>query len=355
MMKYVKLLLFVFIFINGCRDKITNPLNNSDNVLCYEKSYNNNWEIFTNNIDGTNPQNISNYTYDDEYPQWSPDGRYIVYSRRLLNDICEVVVYDSKTKTNTNLTNDSVDAGLTPQWTSNGKIFYYARSSYNVYDPGAMYIMNSDGSNRRKILDTSATIYFYVDSYTFLYIIGTEVYKTNIDNTYNTLFFELPSSGSDNSITIRDFNPLTEEFLVNTSNVSGSYSAIATYNVETKQLTPLITAEDGYAFYFPKYSKDYTKIAFVEHSNSIGEYLSIFESGSKRRLVYLPKSSPQVNFSYNPMEFSPDGKYLAFSEQIWHTGQWVSFSTPLYIVNLTNLALHKLEDEAHHPSWNPQQ
>lgn len=50
----------------------------------------------------------------------------------------------------------------------------------------------------------------------------------------------------------------------------------------------------------------------------------------------------------------PDGKYIAFSKQIFHSGQWVTFSTPLFIVNVDNGAVHQLEDEAHGPSWNPQ-
>jgi Tol biopolymer transport system component len=54
------------------------------------------------------------------------------------------------------------------------------------------------------------------------------------------------------------------------------------------------------------------------------------------------------------MEFSPDGRYIAFSKQIFHTGQWVSFSTPLFIVNVDDGTVHQLEEEAHGPSWNPQ-
>lgn len=72
-------------FLNGCKDNPTTPIDHlitGDYELCYDKPYNGNWEVFINNISGTNPQDISNYLEDDdEYPEWSPDGKYIVYSR----------------------------------------------------------------------------------------------------------------------------------------------------------------------------------------------------------------------------------------------------------------------------------
>ena len=61
----------LLLLYTGCKDGIINPINDNG-VLCYEKLVNGYWEIFTNNISGTNPQNISNYPDDDEYPQWSP-------------------------------------------------------------------------------------------------------------------------------------------------------------------------------------------------------------------------------------------------------------------------------------------
>jgi Tol biopolymer transport system component len=100
MNKYIiALLVTLFIFINGCKDKVTGPSSIGGNVICYEKSYNNYWEIYTNNITGSNPQNISNYSNDDEYPQWSPDGRYIVYSRSTSIYGPLVIVYDTKNRT----------------------------------------------------------------------------------------------------------------------------------------------------------------------------------------------------------------------------------------------------------------
>jgi hypothetical protein len=354
---YFFLFMVVIIDIVGCVDKGMNPspipIPLGENSLCYEKECNGQWEIFTNNISGTNPQNISNYPGDDEYPQWSPDGKYIVYSRRLPSSVVEVVVYDTKNRTNTMLTNDSVNTGLTPQWTPDGKICYFAQSSYDVYASGATYLINPDGSQRRKVLDFGATIYFYNDSYNFLYIMNyTKLYKNNIDNTINEFLFDIDQTFNQQGTIIRDFNPVSNELLI-CPNTIDSKSEIATYGIDTRNLRVLLTAEDGYTFFQMKYSKDFSQIAVVEHSNS-DEYLSILVNRMKKRLIRIPTGNSSINFSYNPMEFSSDGKYIAFSEQIWHSDQWVSFSTPLFVINTTGGEPYKLEDEAHDPSWNPQ-
>jgi len=331
----------------GCENGITGPGASGDNVICYEKSYNGHWEIFTNNIIGSNPQDVSNYSGDDEYPQWSPDGKYILYSRRLPGDNIVVMVYDTKAQTNTQLTPDSGLAGSTPQWTPNGKIYFGYRTSY--WDSAKTYLMNPDATNKRKILDVSASIYFYQDSYTFLYVYGTRVYKTNIDGTFTEFILELQPS-SNEFFTIRDFDPTKGELLVNTNAISSSSSAIATFSAETNQTKVLITADSGYVLVGQRYSRDYSEIVFNELSDN-DEYLSVLQNGVKKRLVRILTGSPPVHFSYIPMQFSADDRRVAFSKQIFTSGQWISWRDELYVVDIITGSLHYI-DEGHGPSWN---
>lgn len=334
----------------GCKDNITDPFLIGGNVLCYEKSYNNHWEIFTNNIMGSNPQDISNYADDDEYAQWSPNGRYIVYSRSVSINGPLVIVYDTKNKTETNLTSDGGGASLTPQWTPDGKVYFGYPYFWAPYR--GTYIMNPDGSGKKKIFDSVATFYFYHDSYNFLYIYDyTKVYKSNIDGTFNEFLFDIKNN-LNQDLAIQGFNPFTEELLLSLKNTDSMY-AIATYNIHTKNVDTLLTGENGYAFGQLRYSKDFSKIAIVEIETASKkydeEYLSVLENGEKRRLVKL---TGDEWFDYNPMQFSYDGRYIAFSKNIYQSGQWISWKSYLYVVNASNGTLQYI-DEGISPSWNP--
>lgn len=259
-----------------------------------------------------------------------------------------IYVYDVQSKSFINLTQDGGGASLMPQWAPNGKVYFGYPHFWAKYR--GTYTMNPDGTDRKKILDSTATVYFYQDSYTFLYISGARVYKTNIDGGFNEFVLDLEPT-SDQFFTIRDFNPVAGELLVNTNTIPGSSSAIGEYNVETKRLKAIVVADTGYTLFLQKYSRDFSKVVFIEHSSN-DEYLSVLGNGVKKRLVRIPASTPPVYFSYNPMQFSPDGRYVAFSKQVFQGGPWVSWIEYLYAVDVTSGAVQSI-DEGFYPSWNP--
>jgi Tol biopolymer transport system component len=333
--------------VNGCRghlvDPEPSPFTGGGNSLCYVAPSNGYWNIFTMDLTGTAPHNISNAPCSNEYPQWSPDGRYILFSRSGL-----IIAYDTKNHTEYNLTSDGGVASQTPRWLPNGKACFsypYAGGPYQ-----GTYIINPDGTDRKRILDSATTadmkmMFFYQDSYNFLYVVNySRVYKTNIDGTVNEFLVDLQQAVSPN-VAIQGFNPATEELLLTSS------GAIETYSIKPKTTNIVASADNGYTFFQITCSLDCSKIAVIEHSEQ-DEYLSVLENGRKTRLVRLPTSFPSRTFSFNPMQFSPDGKYIAFSKQIWGTGAWVSFKDELYVVEI---ATHGELDigEGHAPSWNP--
>ncbi len=317
----------------------------------YNGSWYLNWEVYINNIVGTSPLNISNYYGDDEYPQWSPDGKYIVYSKRLPNSSLEVLVYDIQNLAYTNLTPNPGPSSQTPKWTPNGKVYFNFREDYGK--PYITYIMNPDGSDKKIMLDTVADeIYFYADSYNFIYRSGTKIYKSNIDNSFKEEVFDL-APDSYTFFTIRDFNALTGELLLNTNAFLPDYkSAIATYNIETKQLKFILGAEPGFWVNMQRYSKDYSKIVFLEVDTTTYElqYLSVFSNGEKKRLVKV--TGLKEDFDWNPMEFSYDGKYVAFGKVVYGSGPWLSWTTYLYVVD-TETGTLQFIDRGHSPSWKP--
>lgn len=347
------LALILLILISSCKDDIINPIItiiDGDYELCYEKPYNGHWEIFTNNISGTNPQDISNYADDDEYPEWSPDGKYIVFSRSVPLLGPWVIVYDVQNKTEINLTSEGVGGSQLPKWTPNGKVYFYY-PPWGNYD--GTYIMNPDGSNKKKILDTTANIYFYNDSYNFVYVIASrgycKIYKSNIDNTVNEFIADLRQT-INNEVVVRDFNPNTKELLITIINSSSNLAdKLGLYSIRTNTLNILITENSPFAVAQSFFSRDYTKIAYIEINRATNdeEYLSIYENGTKKRLVKL---TGREWFDFNPMHFSYDGKYIAFTKNIF--GSSFSWKSYLHVVDVSNGKLQYI-DEGIWPSWNP--
>ncbi|MCX6152248.1 MAG: DPP IV N-terminal domain-containing protein [Ignavibacteriales bacterium] len=350
------LIAFSLVLFNSCKDKIVNPgpkpepipdsipnpVLKGNYALCYTKSYNDHWEIFATNFKGTDPQNISNHPYDDEYPQWSPDGRYIVYSTGY-----NIYVYDTKNKTETNVTSDGGSASQNPFWTPNGKICFNYPYAYSKFR--GTWIINPDGSNKQNILDSIATdeIYFYPDSFTFLYEDEVhKLHKTNIEHTFDDFILDI--GYGDNYIPIFGFNPNTNELLIEPNDVNG----LALFNINSKTMDIFYNADANYSIQRCCYSSDFSKIAIIEFNSTNGRYLSILENGSKYNLIRIPITTPMVSFGWSPIQFSPDDKYIAYSKQYWQNGDWVSWKEYLYIIDV-NSGVETIVVEGLNPSWNP--
>jgi Tol biopolymer transport system component len=325
--------------------------------LCYERqdtiSYNNRndylaWAIHLNNNTGTNPKTIMNWPWNNEYPSWSPDGKYIAIMHEN-SDGVNLYLYDTAVDTLRQLTTSGRINSGTPIWTTDNKKIVYG---YIGPQNNETHIIDVDGSGDRKLKINPTgwcVSYIYPDNYTCLYSSGTKLYKSNLDSSFSEFVLD------EISTTIRDFNPLTGELLVNTNVTPDSSEVIAEYNVETKQLNVLLAADKGFMISMQRYSKDYSKIVFDEMNTNgyTEEYLSILENGVKRRLVRLfGGQAGGESLDFNPMQFSPDGKYVAFSKNVDQEGPWVWFKSYLFIVDITTGELQYI-DMGFNPMWNP--
>lgn len=112
-------------------------------------------EIYVMDADGSNVKRLTNNLADDVNPSWSPDGFRILFeSERDGNR--EVYVMDIDGGNQIRLTRDNAFDG-TATWSPDGNLITFASNRdtglpYNPYNLD-IYVMNSDGSNVRRIVD----------------------------------------------------------------------------------------------------------------------------------------------------------------------------------------------------------
>ena len=118
-----------------------------------------NWEIYVMDADGGNVQRLTNNPDpnehpDDRYPSWSPDGKRIVFSARReghvvhnLDTTYEIYVMDVDGGNPQNLTNNRIFDWF-PSWSPEGeRITFVSRRDGN----SEIYVMDADGGNQQNL------------------------------------------------------------------------------------------------------------------------------------------------------------------------------------------------------------
>ena len=347
------LVLTVLLTLNNCNENLPNEFELLSERLCYMKSVDGVWEVFINNMDGSDPINFSNSMRDDRYPVWSPDGKSISYLHSESMFGPNLYIYDIENENYINLTADGGGVFTTPYWTLDNKVF--CTWINQVGDLQSTYLMNIDGSEKKKLLDYSSPLYFYDDCYTFLYKNDDKLYKSNIDGSINIFLFDLLPE-RDRYFTIRDFDPYSKNLLINTNTIDSLHSAIIEFNTETLATRLVVAAEERFSVHSQRYSKDFKTIAFLESNEEtdLDRYLSVFKNNIKRRLVHLHGAfgAPGDWFDGSPMQFSNDGKYIVYVVNTSNDSFWVSWKSNIYVVEVSTGNTIWI-DGGMFPSWKP--
>ena len=149
-------------------------------------------EIYVMDADGSNVKRLTNNMVEDGNPGWSPDGRRIVFdSERDGNR--EVYLMDADGGNQIRITrNNAMDTTAT--WSPDGNLIAFASNRdtgppYNPYNLD-IYLMNTDGSNVRRIVDDpeyDVGPQWSPDGREILFVAGRtgnfDVYKMNADGT----------------------------------------------------------------------------------------------------------------------------------------------------------------------------
>jgi len=113
-------------------------------------------DIKTCNVNGTNVQQITHTAGDEWSPSWSPDGNNILFGYSSDGNYAsnEIIKMNSDNTGRQQLTINNSWDGM-PRWSRDGSRICYA-SDISAYQHWEVYIMNNDGSNIKRVTNTSS-------------------------------------------------------------------------------------------------------------------------------------------------------------------------------------------------------
>jgi len=329
----------------------------SSTGIVYNKQIQNRWQIILNNIEGSQPLNISNNPTDDAYnPRWSPDGNYIAFRYdRVASAGSDIYLYDVNDRKTENLTPEfgPAESASPKLWSPNSRklVYHY----HMIGEPSWYCIMQSDGSQKRKLQETESTeiIAFCDHGNSVIYAKSYFLYKKNIETESVESILNLRETGG-YTTWVDDYDPMSNTLLCHED--SSTWNSGATYLIKKLNLNSMLTdtlvvAKEGTKLLRPIFANDYSKIAFIEHDyvNHISKII-LLENGQRIELNKLTKNNEA--YSFYRIEFSPYDTYITYTVSVVNSGDWFSQTSYVYILNIATKEAHFI-DQGQDSQWNP--
>jgi len=221
-------------------------------------------EIYIMDADGSNQVRITNkgsYRWTPSAPQWSPDGKKILFyvsefDQKLDKSISEIYTINIDGAELTRLTFHSLDA-IDPKWSPDGNMIVYSLHDYGV---GNIYVVNTDGTS-----DTRLTFN----------------HRYNID----------PEWSPDGKKII---------YMSEYTNTVYDLYAINIDGTDEKQIT-----RDADANWLPKWSPDGSKIAYF-YNDGISDNICLVDVDSRESKCFVNAGDDAYP------EWSPDSRKILF-------------------------------------------
>ena len=115
-----------------------------------------NLEIYTMDADGSNLLRLTDNTFSDTDPSWSPDGTQIVFASKIVAPGFDIVTMNAIDGSNqVNISNMNLHDDVEPDWSPDGTQIVF-KSNRNGAGTNQIYTMDVDGSNQVNISNNTS-------------------------------------------------------------------------------------------------------------------------------------------------------------------------------------------------------